>query len=77
MHLMKLILPMTIVAAGLLICTSSIYGTPEYAKKEKQTCTHCHAKVVGNKADMIKNLNATGTCYKDSGHSLAKCSTSK
>ena len=77
MNLMKIVLPTTIVGAGLLICTSSIYGTPEFAKKEKQTCTHCHAKVSGNKADMLNNLNATGVCYKDNGHSLAKCATSK
>lgn len=77
MHSIKIIVPTLIAAAGMLLCTSSIYGTPAYAKKEKQACTHCHGQVVGNKAEMMKNLNATGTCYKDNSHSLAKCSNSK
>jgi hypothetical protein len=77
MYLMKVIIPAVIVAAGLFICSVSVYGTPEYAKKEKKTCTQCHSKVVGSKAEMLKNLNATGTCYKNNDHSLAKCSTAK
>lgn len=77
MCLMKVIVPVVIVAAGLLVCTSSVYGTAEYAKKERKACTGCHSKVAGSKAEMMKNLNSTGTCYKNNDHSLAKCSTAK
>ena len=77
MHNLKLWIPAAILAGGFLLCTSSSYGTPEYAKKEKKSCTVCHAKVVGDKAEMVKNLTITGTCYKDNDHSLAKCSASK
>jgi hypothetical protein len=75
MRAIKVLIPAAVVAGGMLVCTSSMMGTPEYAKKEKKSCTTCHAKVVGDKAEMVKNLNATGTCYKDNEHSLAKCST--
>jgi hypothetical protein len=75
MQRIKVIIPSVIAMGGLLVCTSSMKGTPEYAKKEKKGCTTCHSKVVGDKAEMVKNLNATGTCYKDNEHSLAKCST--
>ena len=75
MHLMKVIVPTAILSVGLLISTTSIYGTPEYSKKEKKACTTCHAKMVTDKAEMLKNLNATGTCYKENDHSLAKCSS--
>ena len=75
MRVMKVLIPTVIVAGGLLVCTSSLTGTPEYAKKEKKGCTTCHAKVSADKAEMVKNLNATGTCYRDNEHSLEKCST--
>lgn len=77
MYLMKVLVPVVIVAAGILACTSSVYGTAEYAKKEKKACTQCHSKVSGNKAEMMQNLNATGACYKNHDHSLAKCSTAR
>lgn len=77
MHWAKVIVPAFIVATGLLVCSSAVYGTAGYAKKEKKACTNCHSKVVGDKAEMMKNLNATGTCYKDNNHSLAKCSSAK
>jgi len=75
--MIKLILPATILLSGLSICTSSMYGTQEYAKKEKKSCTFCHAKMVSDKAVMVKNLNTTGTCYKDNDHSLSKCEAQK
>jgi hypothetical protein len=75
MRAVKVLIPAGIVAGGLLVCTSSMMGTPEYSKKEKKACTACHAKVSADKAEMVKNLNTTGTCYKDNQHSLAKCST--
>ena len=73
MQKFKLMIPAAILAAGFLISTSSIYGTPDYAKKEKKACTFCHMKTVTDKAEMVKNLTPTGTCYKDNEHSLAKC----
>ncbi|HXK05772.1 MAG TPA: hypothetical protein VMS37_25445 [Verrucomicrobiae bacterium] len=77
MRKLKLVGPAAILAAGFLLCTSLSYGTAEYAKKEKKSCTTCHAKMVSDKGEMAKNLNATGTCYKDNDHSLAKCSPAK
>ena len=77
MRTFKIVIPLTILLGGFLFGTSSLLGTPEYAKKEKKACTSCHAKVVGDKAEMAKNLNATGTCYKDNEHSLAKCAATK
>ena len=77
MRSIKIAIPSAIVLGGLLVCTSSMYGTPEYAKKEKKSCTTCHAKVLSDKAEMLKNLTSTGTCYKDNDHSLAKCGSKK
>ena len=77
MRLIKSIMPPVVLIGGLLACVSSIYATNEYAKKEKKSCTFCHGKVVKDKQAMEKNLKAVGTCYKDNGHSLAKCSAAK
>ena len=77
MRSLKLILPAALALAGFLVFTSTSYGTPEYTKKEKKGCTYCHAKQSTDKAEMAKNLNDVGNCYKDSGHSLAKCAPKK
>ena len=77
MRAMKIMIPSAIVLGGLLVCTSSMFGTPEYAKKEKKSCTVCHAKIATDKAEMVKNLTTTGTCYKDNDHSLEKCAPKK
>jgi hypothetical protein len=77
MRVMKIVVPSAIALAGLLVCTSSMFGTPEYAKKEKKACTTCHSKISTDKAEMVKNLNTTGMCYKDNDHSLEKCATKK
>jgi hypothetical protein len=56
---------------GFLVCTTASYGTPDYAKKEKKSCTFCHAKVeTSNKEAMQKNLNDAGKYYKEHSHSL-------
>ena len=73
----KVLIPAAILTVGFVVCTSSLYGTPEYAKKEKKTCNYCHSKIVSDKAEMLKSLNSTGTCYKDNDHSLAKCEPPK
>lgn len=77
MKTIKIALPAAVLSLGFLICASSMYGTPEYAKKEKKSCTYCHSKVSSNKEDMLKSLNTTGTCYKDNEHSLEKCAPPK
>ena len=77
MRVLKLLIPSVILMAGFAICTSSLYGTPDYAKKEKKSCTYCHGKISTDKAEMLKNLNSTGTCYKDHDHSLANCPAAK
>jgi hypothetical protein len=74
---LKVAIPTAVLAAGFFTCTSISLGTPEFAKKEKKSCTYCHAKMVPDKGEMAKNLNDTGTCYKDNEHSLAKCSPPK
>jgi hypothetical protein len=74
MHL-KLVAPSAILFAGLVLCTSSSYGKPEYSKKEKKACNYCHTKIVSDKTEMAKDLNETGNCYKTNDHSLAKCAS--
>lgn len=73
MRHLKLAAPAAILFGGILLCTSSVYGTPDYAKKEKKACTYCHTKMSSDKAEMAKSLNDTGNCYKTNDHSLAKC----
>ena len=69
MRALKVAIPALILAAGFLICSTSSYGTPAYAKKEKKTCTFCHAKVEG-KENMPKNLTDAGKYYQSHDHSL-------
>ena len=70
MRTLKLALPAAILATGILVCTTASYGTPDYAKKEKKSCTFCHAKISADKAEMAKNQTAAGKYYKDHNHSL-------
>ena len=77
MKALKVFLPAAALLAGLVVSTSNVYGTADYAKKEGKGCVFCHTKMVPDKAEMNKNLNAAGTCYKDNEHSLAKCSLPK
>jgi hypothetical protein len=73
MRALKLIIPAALLTAGFMICTTASYGKPEYMKKEGvKSCTVCHSKVEA-KDMMAKNLNATGKCYAENNHSLAKC----
>lgn len=73
MRYVKLAAPAAVLLGGFLVCTSSIYGTPQYAQKEKKSCTTCHTKVSSDKAEMAKSLTDTGKCYQKNDHSLAKC----
>jgi len=77
MSTLKLTIPAAVLLAGFSVCISTSYGTPEFAKKEKKSCVFCHAKVASDKVVMAKNLNTTGTCYKDNAHSLATCAAGK
>jgi hypothetical protein len=74
---MKLVASTGVLLGGFLLCTTSVYETADYAKKEKKVCTYCHAKMSSEKAEMAKNLNDTGNCYKGNDHSLAKCAPPK
>ena len=77
MRLLKLLIPAGILISSLILTTSLSVAKPEYTKKEKKSCTYCHAKQSADKAEMAKNLNDVGTCYKDNEHSLAKCAPKK
>jgi hypothetical protein len=66
---MKLVVPAIVVLTGFLVCTTATYGKPEYAKKEKKTCTFCHGKVEA-KEGMVKNLTDAGKYYAAHDHSL-------
>ena len=61
----KTILPAAILVGGFLLCTTASYGTAEYAKNTKKSCTFCHEKVTSDKDAMKSNLNAAGKYYKD------------
>jgi hypothetical protein len=69
MKALKLIVPAAILGAGFLICATTSYGTPAYAKKEgNKTCVTCHAQA-GK-----KDLNDVGKCYQKNEHKdLDKC----
>lgn len=77
MGTMKTLIPSAIMLGGFLVCSSAMFGTSEYAKKEKKSCTTCHSKMSSDKAVMAKNLNTTGACYKDNDHSMEKCAPKK
>jgi len=69
MRVLKLVVPVALAFAGLVISTTATYGKPEYAKKEKKSCTFCHAKVEAKEA-MPKNLTDAGKYYQEHNHSL-------
>ena len=68
---MKIAISSSILLIGLMMSTMLSFAKPEYSKKENTPCTTCH--VTQGK----KDLNATGTCYKENNHSLAKCEVPK
>ena len=69
MRALKLILPAALLMTGFLVRTTSSYGTQDYAKKEKKSCTFCHGKIEAKDA-MPKNLNDAGNYYKTHDHKL-------
>jgi hypothetical protein len=70
MRAIKVALPAAILAIGMVVCTTASYGKPEYAKKEKKSCTFCHAKMTTNKEEANANLTDAGKYYKSHEHSL-------
>ena len=71
MRAFKLMIPTALLAAGFLVCTTASYGTPEYSKKEKKTCTFCHSQVKPADKDLMKkSLTDAGKYYGEHNHSL-------
>lgn len=64
MKLLKFALPALVMGLGLTISSTTSFAKPEYAKKEKKTCTFCHVKMGS------KELNDAGKYYKEHGNSL-------
>ncbi len=65
-RVMQVLLPGAVLAAGMVITSTSSLATPAYAKKEKTGCVTCH--VTAGK----KDLNDTGKCYKENQHTDLK-----
>ena len=59
MKLTRLILPVFLTAAGLMLIVTPSAAKPEFSKKEKKGCATCHVTMKS------KDLNDTGKCYKD------------
>jgi cytochrome c peroxidase len=76
MRAIKVAVPAALLMVGFLLCTTSSYGTQDYAKKEKQKCATCHGKIEA-KENMPKNLTEVGKCYAANDHSLTKCNVPK
>ncbi len=62
---LKTIIPAAVLVAGFLVCTTASYGTTEYAKTTKKSCTFCHLKAVPDKEAMKTNLTDAGKYFKD------------
>jgi hypothetical protein len=61
MKFVKFILPVLVLAGGLLVCTVDSYGKAEYTKKEKKGCTFCHTTA---KPKDGKDLTEAGKYYQ-------------
>ena len=70
-RLIKYAMPFAILIAGLLLSSPYSFAKPDYMKKEKKVCTYCHT------APNKKDLNDTGKCYAEHGHSLENCSPAR
>lgn len=70
MRRLKLAIPLSILAAGLMMSTGVSFGRPEDTKKEKKPCTVCHVSAKS------KELNETGKCYQKT-KSLEGCEAKK
>lgn len=70
MRALRLVLPLAVLMTGLFVTTTTSFGKPEYAKKEKKSCVTCH--VAAGK----KDLNDVGKCYAKK-HVLEGCEAAK
>ena len=60
MKLIKSAIPALVLAAGLLIDSSTSFAKPEDTKKTKKPCSFCHISAKGG-----KDLTDAGKYYKD------------
>jgi len=60
-------LSFAIVVGSLMLLSPASLAKPDYMKKEHKGCTYCH------NAPSKKDLNETGKCYAQHGHSLDQC----
>ncbi len=60
---LQLVLPATILTAGVFFNTAEGWSKPEYSRKTKKECSFCHP------ADSWK-LNDAGTYYREHHYSL-------
>ena len=63
----KLSISALLLAAGIALTALPSFGTMEFAKKEKKSCTFCHVKMGS------KELNDVGKCYQKNKDSLKGC----
>jgi hypothetical protein len=66
-RILKLAMPFAVLVAGLMFSSPFSSAKPDYMKREQKSCTYCH------NAPNKKDLNETGRCYAEHGHSLDKC----
>jgi hypothetical protein len=62
-HLLKLILPASILAAGFFFNATRIWAVPEFARKTKKECSFCHPPDSWN-------LTEAGKYYREHKYSL-------
>jgi len=67
MRSLRISIPIGILIGWLALTASLTLAKPEYAKKEKKSCTYCHVKMGS------KDLNDVGKCYQKNKHSLEGC----
>ena len=67
LSILRISLPVSIIAGCLMFTSTTSLAKPDYTKKEKKGCTYCHT--AANK----KDLNDMGKCYAEHDHSLADC----
>lgn len=70
MRALKVIVPVAILA-GFILCSTTSYGKPAYAGKEKKACTFCHKTNEPAKKDVMNsNLTDAGKYYQTHDHSM-------
>ena len=60
MRAIKFVVPALVLAAGLLVNTTSSFAKPEDTKKTKKPCAFCHVQPKGG-----KDLTDAGKYYKE------------